>query len=168
MGRIFPSCSVDVAKDFILAIFFAARMRAHNRQKKIKVYVPKVACNREACAEIQFLNRDGSFGYATSIKREKNQASVELASILGNNNALSLDADGEYSVLTKVWFLDQDKIEHIMFSKGVVRVLVLAAKYQALACDDPQVGWNDPISDKCVVQHSTGYRTAVCGPGCEP
>lgn len=147
-------------------LFLQANERASVAQP-ITMTFPKVDCKRESCVRFQFFRKDGSAGYAGAVAKGQASVSFPLSAILGKETALDSTDEGEYSVISQVYFLAPDGQEYSMIGNGFVRVNVVSVNYRPLACNDPSVAWKSPAGPNCEAQYSTGFRTAVCGKGCE-
>lgn len=129
---------------------------------KIVLKFPKIDCKRENCIEFRFFRKDGSVGHTQGIKARQTQAVVPLHKIVGTEQPLSMDEDGEYLLQVRAWFLDNAGYEHNMIGEGLIRVFIVREGYVVIGCNSPERGWEERVGS-CFIEHSTGYRTAVCG-----
>lgn len=137
-------------------------------QNKIRIYSPLLTCNRKSCVEFKFLKRDGTEGYAGSIVRDSAYVDVNLSDIVGRPGTILKEQAGEYQIMIRLWWIDPtNQVEKTSRADGLVRIWIADSKAQFLACEDPQVGWQLPISTYCRADISTGYRVAMCGQDCE-
>lgn len=129
-------------------------------QTKIRLYAPKETCERESCFKYQFLKRDGSLGFAGAIKRGDGFSDIALSDIA--------DLAGEYQVMIRLWWVDpNEKIEKTSRADGLIRLWFTTKEAQPFACNDPQLGWQLPISKTCRADVSSNLRVAMCGQDCE-
>jgi hypothetical protein len=133
-------------------------------QNPIVIHVPKVDCKRDNCIEYRFFRKDGSVGYSAGIPAKQTRSEVPISAITGAERQ-GMEHDGEYIVQVRVWFLDRHGYEHHMIGEGLVRIFIVREGYVVMGCQSPERGWAEKIGD-CSLEHSTGYRTALCG-GCE-
>ena len=158
----FSGCNQPMRKGYL---FCQVREKA-NPSEMIKLYLPGVECSAESCIVYQFLRSDGSYGLGGSLKRGQTLLEVSVADVVGSSEALSLDKDGEYQVLLKVQYVDNNKTEHVMAMKGFIRVNVLKADFVPLVCGESKVAW--VAGEKsCQVQYSAKLRSVLCGRSCD-
>lgn len=133
---------------------------------EITLYVPPLECKRENCVKFQTWRLDGSLGIAGGIKQGETHTSFSLAELTSETDRVNLRSDGEYKLKLKVYFLDQDGEERSSLAEGFIRVNVMSADYEPLACNDPMSAWNLVLSNNCSAQYSSSLRSALCGKGC--
>lgn len=132
----------------------------------IQILFPPVKCSRDNCFEFRFFRKDGSPGPVQGVPQGNRVARVAIADIVGTEEPITMNEDGEYLVQVRGWFYDKTKHEHFMMGEGVVRVFVIREEYEPLGCNSPERGWRTNVGKDCYIETSTRYRTAICGVGC--
>lgn len=128
----------------------------------ITINIPKVDCERDNCALLQFFTPEGQLGFAGGFKRGENEQKVPLSKII-DSEKISKEHDNEYRFRLDIRFKDADGYEHVIETKGLVRVWIKKEGYTSLACDDPETGWKGEMKKGCSAEWSTAGRTALCG-----
>jgi len=128
----------------------------------IRILLPNVQCDRPNCVLWQIVRRDGSYGLAGG----SNGVVILRLSDFTERETVSIEDEGEYRMLMRVYFRDPNGNEASAQLRGLVRISVLKANYRQLGCDDPMTAWRLRISDRCEAQYSTRGRVALCGGGC--
>lgn len=131
---------------------------------EIRLVTGVLDCDLDSCVRFQLWRLDGSQGFSGAIPKGESEAKFTLAQVVGDEQEELLPIhNGEYLIKVKFIFKDADGNEMSTFGFGFIRVNVLNASYQAMGCDDPAVAWSVSPLEGCDVQHSTRYRTALCG-----
>jgi len=128
----------------------------------ITLIVPKVSCSRSSCAEFQVWLKDGTPGFSGGIPKGETDYELSLTDIINHGGEINLSDDGEYLVTVRLFF-NVDGNEMTTVSKGYVRLVVLTEGYSAAGCSSPHRVWKHKISNKCYLETTTGYRSAICG-----
>jgi hypothetical protein len=133
----------------------------------LTITFPKVSCKRDSCVRFQFFRKDGSSGYAGALKSGETSTTFKLSDIVGHTDPVVPTDEGEYRIVSQVFYLGTDGTEYSMIGNGFVRVNVLSELYRPVACDDPNIAWKVQTVDKCEAQFTSVFRSALCGGGCK-
>ncbi len=132
----------------------------------ITLTFPATACDREACVRYQFFRKDASPGFAGAVKKGISQGFVTLSQVIGHDGPLLPADEGEYSIVSQVYFTGPDGKEYSMFGEGFVRLNVRNKAFVPIACGDPNVAWRSSLDKDCIANFTTVYRSVLCG-SCE-
>lgn len=128
----------------------------------IDLTFPSVDCIRENCIEILVLGTSGEPVFQIGLPKGENKTLLPLTDMISSNIFQGIH-DGEYRVIAKIWYTDGEGREFMGQMKGVIRLLVLNAAYNGLACDDPDRGWVAEVTSTCRAEFSTEMRSTLCG-----
>lgn len=161
---IFEGCGKEPTDGFLFC-----RLPVGSRAlDSIRMYFPRVNCDRVSCIRYQLLTATGGLGPSGTVDKQETVVEIPASEFLGVSSPLEAKDGGERQVLVRLWYTDKEGQERSMFAHGVVYFWIVDSGYQTLACKDPEAGWEIGFSETCHAYFSTGFRTSVCCEGQEP
>jgi len=131
--------------------------------KEISIFVPRTNCDRRTCVELHIVRPDGSFGFSFSIPQGGTNLSIPIEKIVGESFLIKRIFDGEYRVLARVFFKNEEGLEETVRLEGLIRIWIRENRYKPLACESPHLGWENYLSSKCSAEFTTSGRSVLCG-----
>jgi len=131
--------------------------------KEISIFVPRTNCDRRSCVELHIVRPDGSFGFSFSIAQGGTNLSIPIEKIVGESFLIKRIFDGEYRVLARVFFKNEEGLEETVRLEGLIRIWIRENRYKPLACESPHLGWENYLSSKCSAEFTTSGRSVLCG-----
>lgn len=131
--------------------------------KEVSIFVPRTSCDRRSCVELHIVRPDGSFGYSVNVSQGSDSIFIPIEKIVGESLLIKRVYDGEYRVLARIFFKNEEGLEETVRLEGLIRIWIRENRYKPLACESPHLGWKNYLSNKCSAEFTTSGRSVLCG-----
>ena len=161
MTLIFSGCSENNRDGMILC----RSSSGAGQTTEITIHMPKLNCDREVCAQLDIVRKDGTIHPLGAIPKGDTALVFKLSQVTGSTGPVTPGMGGPYRVLSEA-FYEHEGEEWRVLGVGIIYLLVLKPGYVPLGCGSPDMAWRLKLRKKCEAQYSTKMRTALCGEGC--